>query len=105
MAVDPTKPYKLDLDQFIATAVSATPAELHPYFQSFQTLYNRKYVTEYKLKDCQGSQDLFPDPRLVSIDARPPAPLSIAPIIQAMAPTHSQALRVLRPPPLQAVPR
>ncbi|KAL1740501.1 hypothetical protein HDZ31DRAFT_47385 [Schizophyllum fasciatum] len=50
MAVDSSKPYKLDLDQFIATAVSATPAELHAYFQSFQTLYNRKLWHQLTLK-------------------------------------------------------
>ncbi|KAF8963313.1 hypothetical protein BDZ97DRAFT_1043520 [Flammula alnicola] len=37
----PTPP-KLVLDDFIATALSATPAELHPFFESFRTLYTRK---------------------------------------------------------------
>ncbi|KAF9484756.1 hypothetical protein BDN70DRAFT_824894 [Pholiota conissans] len=37
----PTPP-KLVLDEFIATALSATPAELHPYFESFKSLYTRK---------------------------------------------------------------
>jgi 26S proteasome regulatory subunit N9 len=36
------KPPKLDLDEFIATALSATPAELHSYFQSFSDLHTRK---------------------------------------------------------------
>ncbi|KAF8200203.1 hypothetical protein BJ912DRAFT_898190 [Pholiota molesta] len=35
-------PPKLVLDQFIATALSATPPELHPFFESFRTLYTRK---------------------------------------------------------------
>ncbi|TEB23060.1 hypothetical protein FA13DRAFT_1694680 [Coprinellus micaceus] len=34
--------FKLDLDQFIGTALSATPSELHPYFEAFRTLYTRK---------------------------------------------------------------
>ncbi|KAF6745602.1 hypothetical protein DFP72DRAFT_925597 [Ephemerocybe angulata] len=33
---------KLVLDEFIGTALSATPAELHPYFNDFRTLYTRK---------------------------------------------------------------
>ncbi|KAJ2916365.1 hypothetical protein MD484_g4059, partial [Candolleomyces efflorescens] len=37
-----TQPQKLNLDEFIGTAVSATPAELHPYFRAFQNLYTRK---------------------------------------------------------------
>lgn len=39
----PTPP-KLVLDDFIATALSATPRELHPYFESFKSLYTRKWV-------------------------------------------------------------
>lgn len=42
MAVDkPTGP-KLDVDEYLTTALSATPAELHPFFTSFQELYTRK---------------------------------------------------------------
>lgn len=37
-----TTQFKLDLDQFIGTALSATPSELHPYFEAFRTLYTRK---------------------------------------------------------------
>ncbi|KDR77986.1 hypothetical protein GALMADRAFT_224393 [Galerina marginata CBS 339.88] len=37
----PTPP-KLVLDEFIATALSATPAELHPFFEDFKKLYTRK---------------------------------------------------------------
>ena len=44
MAVDAPKPPKLDLDEFISTAISATPAELHPYFESFRNLHTRKFV-------------------------------------------------------------
>jgi hypothetical protein len=46
MAVDPPKPppFKLDLDNFIATALSATPQEIHPFFESFRSLYNKKSV-------------------------------------------------------------
>ncbi|KIY66145.1 hypothetical protein CYLTODRAFT_444888 [Cylindrobasidium torrendii FP15055 ss-10] len=42
MEVDAPKPFKLNLDQFIATALSSTPPELHPFFESFKTLYTRK---------------------------------------------------------------
>ncbi|PFH49278.1 hypothetical protein AMATHDRAFT_63479 [Amanita thiersii Skay4041] len=42
MAVDPARPPKLVLDEFINTAFAATPPELHPFFESFQTLYTRK---------------------------------------------------------------
>jgi 26S proteasome regulatory subunit N9 len=40
--VELPKPPKLDLDEFIASALSATPSELHPFFQSFSDLYTRK---------------------------------------------------------------
>jgi 26S proteasome regulatory subunit N9 len=36
------QPPKLVLDDFIATALSATPPELHPFFESFGSLYTRK---------------------------------------------------------------
>jgi hypothetical protein len=38
------QPSKLVLDDFIATALSATPPELHPFFESFRSLYTRKCV-------------------------------------------------------------
>jgi hypothetical protein len=38
------QPPKLVLDDFIATALSATPPELHPFFDSFRSLYTRKCV-------------------------------------------------------------
>ncbi|EIN05732.1 PCI-domain-containing protein [Punctularia strigosozonata HHB-11173 SS5] len=50
MAVDAPKPPKLDIDQFFATALSATPAELHPYFESFRTLHQRKLWHQLTLK-------------------------------------------------------
>jgi len=43
MPVELPKPPKLDLDEFIATALSATPAKLHPFFKSFSKLHTRKY--------------------------------------------------------------
>lgn len=43
--VEKPKQPKLDVDQYLSTAISATPADLHPYFESFQNLYSRKYVT------------------------------------------------------------
>ncbi|KAJ8503310.1 hypothetical protein ONZ45_g10973 [Pleurotus djamor] len=39
MVVDPPK---LDIDDFTSKAISSTPTELHPFFESFRTLYNRK---------------------------------------------------------------
>ncbi|KAJ7771841.1 hypothetical protein B0H16DRAFT_1410471 [Mycena metata] len=49
MAVDPPK-FKLNLDDFIATALSTTPQELHPFFDSFRTLYNKKLWHQLTLK-------------------------------------------------------
>lgn len=37
-----SQPPKLVLDEFIGTALSATPTELHPYFEAFRNLYSRK---------------------------------------------------------------
>ncbi|KAM6493081.1 hypothetical protein JOM56_011215 [Amanita muscaria] len=42
MSVDFSNPSKLVLDEFINTALAATPPELHPFFESFRTLYSRK---------------------------------------------------------------
>jgi hypothetical protein len=47
MAVDPPtthKPPKLVLDEFINTALTVTPQELHPYFEEFRKFYVRKCV-------------------------------------------------------------
>ncbi len=41
MAVDNPK---IDVDEFLTLAVSETPQELHPFFESFRTLHSRKYV-------------------------------------------------------------
>ena len=38
------QPPKLVLDDFINTALGATPPELHPFFESFRSLYTRKSV-------------------------------------------------------------
>lgn len=53
MAVDAPKPPKLDLDVFISTALSATPADLHPYFEAFRTLHTRKCVLTHLDRPCQ----------------------------------------------------
>jgi 26S proteasome regulatory subunit N9 len=42
MSVDFSKPQKLVLDEFINTAMAATPPELHPFLESFRLLYSRK---------------------------------------------------------------
>ncbi|KAJ3712427.1 hypothetical protein C8R42DRAFT_686865 [Lentinula raphanica] len=51
MAVDlnPSAP-KLVLDEFIGTALSSTPSELHPFFESFRTLHTRKLWHQLTLK-------------------------------------------------------
>ncbi|KAI0270670.1 hypothetical protein BC834DRAFT_1011448 [Gloeopeniophorella convolvens] len=36
------KPPKLNVEEYLTTAVSATPADLHPYFEAFQDLHSRK---------------------------------------------------------------
>ncbi|KAH7924999.1 hypothetical protein BV22DRAFT_1034510 [Leucogyrophana mollusca] len=51
MPVDtPKPPPKLELDEFIATALSATPPDLHPFFESFSKLYTRKLWHQLTLK-------------------------------------------------------
>lgn len=43
-AEKPKQP-KLNVEEYLTTAISATPQELHPFFESFQTLHSRKCVT------------------------------------------------------------
>ncbi|KZV72320.1 hypothetical protein PENSPDRAFT_663848 [Peniophora sp. CONT] len=50
MASSQPKPAKLDVDAYLATALSSTPAELHPYFQAFQDLHSRKLWHQLTLK-------------------------------------------------------
>lgn len=40
MAVD--KPAKIDVDEYLTAALSSSPQELHPFFESFRNLYQRK---------------------------------------------------------------
>ncbi|KAF8902866.1 proteasome 26S subunit [Mucidula mucida] len=49
MDIDAPAP-KFVLDEFIAAALSGTPAELHPFFESFRTLYTRKLWHQLTLK-------------------------------------------------------
>ena len=44
MAIDKPQAPKLNVDEYLTTALSATPADLHPFFVSFQDLYTRKCV-------------------------------------------------------------
>ncbi|KAI0321151.1 hypothetical protein OF83DRAFT_1100886 [Amylostereum chailletii] len=44
------KPPKLDVDEYLTTAISATPGELHPFFESFQTLHTRKLWHQLTVK-------------------------------------------------------
>ena len=41
---DRQRPPKLDVDEYLTTAISATPSDLHPFFEAFQNLYSRKYA-------------------------------------------------------------
>ena len=43
---------KLDVDEYLTSALSATPAELHPYFTAFKDLHSRKYVIEHIVPMC-----------------------------------------------------
>ncbi|KAF9016310.1 hypothetical protein BDZ89DRAFT_1022829 [Hymenopellis radicata] len=49
MDIDAPAP-KFVLDEFIAAALSGTPAGLHPFFESFRTLYTRKLWHQLTLK-------------------------------------------------------
>ncbi|KAA1466869.1 hypothetical protein DENSPDRAFT_831776 [Dentipellis sp. KUC8613] len=42
MAVDKPRQPKLNVEEYLTTALSATPAELHPFFQAFQDLHSRR---------------------------------------------------------------
>ncbi|KAI5119270.1 hypothetical protein M0805_007272 [Coniferiporia weirii] len=48
MAVD--KPPKLNVDEYLTTALSVSPHELHPFFESFRTLHERKLWHQLTLK-------------------------------------------------------
>lgn len=55
MSTDASKPPKLVLDEFIATGLSATPEELHPFFESFRTLHTRKCAFHFFALDIERS--------------------------------------------------
>ena len=57
MAVDKAKAPKIDVDEFLALAVSETPQELHSFFESFRTLYSRKYVSEHAFTDMSSADN------------------------------------------------
>ncbi|OCH87179.1 PCI-domain-containing protein [Obba rivulosa] len=50
MSVDKPKPQKIDVEEYLNVAISVTPAELHPFFESFRTLYSRKLWHQLTLK-------------------------------------------------------
>ncbi|KAI0729160.1 hypothetical protein C8Q72DRAFT_830477 [Fomitopsis betulina] len=50
MAVDKPKAPKIDIDEYLTLALSGTPADLHPYFESFRNLYSRKLWHQLTLK-------------------------------------------------------
>ncbi|RDB18179.1 putative 26S proteasome regulatory subunit rpn9 [Hypsizygus marmoreus] len=70
MAVDAPKPPKLVLDEFVATALSGTPAELHPYFESFRTLHTRKLWHQLTQKLFQFFDDPLSKPYRVDVFER-----------------------------------
>ncbi len=84
MAIEKSKAPKLDVDEFLTLAISETPQELHAFFESFQSLYSRKYVyqdigtTFYMANHC---------------------------VLQTMASIDDQAIRVLRSSAYEAIPR
>ncbi|KAI0789255.1 hypothetical protein C8Q75DRAFT_793487 [Abortiporus biennis] len=47
---DKQKAPKLDVETYLTTALSATPAELHPFFQAFLDLHSRKLWHQLTLK-------------------------------------------------------
>ncbi|KAF9468438.1 hypothetical protein BDZ94DRAFT_1154026 [Collybia nuda] len=70
MAVDAPKPPKLVLDEFIAAALSGTPAELHPYFESFRTYHTRKLWHQLTQKLFQFFDDPLTRPYRVDVFER-----------------------------------
>jgi len=50
MAIDAPKAPKLDIEEFTITAFSATPPDLHPFFDSFRNLYNRRLWHQLTVK-------------------------------------------------------
>lgn len=83
MAVDKPAAPKLDVDEYLTSALSATPAELHPFLSAFKDLHSRKYVV---LLMAHG--------RVLRTE-----------VLQTMASTVAEARRVLRPPAVAAIPR
>ncbi|TFK26919.1 proteasome 26S subunit [Coprinopsis marcescibilis] len=65
-----SQPPKLILDEFIGTALSATPSELHPYFESFRTLYTRKLWHQLTLKLFQFFDEPLARPYRVDVFER-----------------------------------
>jgi len=59
MAVDKPKQPKLDVDEYLSTAISATPTDLHPYFESFQDLHSRKCVTIFVIRARTDTDFVF----------------------------------------------
>lgn len=41
-AMAENRPVKIDVEQYLSAALSGTPQELHPFFESFRTLYQRR---------------------------------------------------------------
>ncbi|EAU87386.1 proteasome 26S subunit [Coprinopsis cinerea okayama7 len=65
-----TQASKLNLDEFIGTALSATPSELHPFFESFRSLYSRKLWHQLTLKLFQFFDEPLARPFRVDVFER-----------------------------------
>ncbi|KLO16511.1 hypothetical protein SCHPADRAFT_848095 [Schizopora paradoxa] len=64
MAVD--RP-KVDVDEFLTTALSTSPQELHPYFQGFQQLYDRRLWHQITLKILEFFRNPLSKPYRVNV--------------------------------------
>lgn len=49
MAID-SEPAKLDVEQYLSEAIAATPAPLHPFFESFRALHHRKSALPLRIQ-------------------------------------------------------
>jgi hypothetical protein len=56
---DRQRPPKLDVEEYLTTAISATPSDLHTFFEAFQNLYSRKYARRPLLPFCPSPLFFF----------------------------------------------
>ncbi|XP_006455647.1 hypothetical protein AGABI2DRAFT_210106 [Agaricus bisporus var. bisporus H97] len=65
-----SSPPKLVLDEFISLAVTNTPTELHPFFESFKTLYTKKLWHQLTKKLFEFFEDPLAKPYRVDVFER-----------------------------------